>query len=215
MKVLWCALTVACAMAVGIAWISAQGPGDDDDRSQIIVRSGSIIIENGKGNIPPTPWTHDAVLSELKPQDKGFKEVSGFEVTFENAYAACGASTPSTPPVSIPAMTGNDVGIDFSYSKVVRGASTAAVTTVHFHLRKAHLGGLAGKEEPKLDDLGFTDTSTQPPPALQQLQAPLASDAWISRVVVASNGSPCTFPAPPDDQTRRNFHVLLQPKASR
>jgi hypothetical protein len=212
-------LGFACAIAIAAVWLHARPAAEDDDRPQIIVRSGSVIIENGNGTKPPTPWTRDSVLGEWKPADDNFREAVGFDVTFEKAYADCNASTVSSSPVTIPAMDGKEIQIEFSYKKVARVgqanslAAVDAVAKVHFHLRRSHWGGAFGKYEPKLDDLGFADTTTQPPPASQQLMFPLPNDALISRVIVAGN-SPCAFPAPPDDATRKNFHVLIQPKAA-
>ena len=209
-------LLVAAVLALTAAWLQARGSANDEDRSQIIVRAGSIIIENGKGKgtIPPTRWSQDAVLGEWKPEDNGFRGVKTFEVTFDNAYAACGGVGSVSPAPKLPSMTGENVAIDFSYpAKDKKGNDVTAVATIRVQRRRAHWAGLFGKQEPKLvpGAVAFKDTSVSPPPAPQQLTSQGVSGGWVSRIAVP--GATCVLPRPDSEQMRTNFNVLIQPKA--
>jgi len=134
-------------------------------------------------------------------------------VGFKDAYAACGASAASAG-VTIPKMTGREVTIDFTYTSTGKGqkspAGATVVSQIRFHLRRAHWGGLFGKDEPKFDpgDLDFTETPRTPLPQLAFEDAP---GAWISRVVVP--GNTCVLPKPQTEDDRMKFHVLIQAKA--
>src|SRR4051812_41110881 len=85
------AIAVA-ALALGLTAagvLGAKAIAAGDDRGQIIVRSGSLIVESGTDKEPGPGWSADNLFGEFKPKDppgKEFKGVKEFEVWFEKPY---------------------------------------------------------------------------------------------------------------------------------
>ena len=188
---------IVLAVALAAAWLSARGT-DDDDRSRIIVRGGSLLFDNGTAAMPGSAWTKDSVLDEWKPADSNYKGIRGFEVTFEHVYApsACQSAT----------VTGEDVEIEYT-----NGGVTGKVVKFRFKKRRSHLLGLFGKNEPKLEQNGnaltVNDASTVP-----ELVYADPTGGYISKVTVKGSAA-CAIPPPPDNAARLAFQVYIQPKA--
>ena len=187
---------VLCA-TLAVSWLSARA-AIDDDRSVIIVRSGSLLFDNGTAAMPGSAWTKDSILDEWKPLDADYKSISGFAVRFEGVYA------PSTCQSST--MTGEDVEIEYT-----KGGVTGGVVKLRVKKRRSHLLGLLGKHEPKVAENGNTlkvNTAINVPELIYA--DPTAG--YISKVKVKGHAE-CAIPAPPDTAARLGFKVLIQPKA--
>jgi hypothetical protein len=185
---------IVLAVALAAAYLSAQG----DDRSRIIVRSGSLLFDNGTAAEPGSAWSRDLVLDEWKPVDSDYKGISGFAVSFEGVYApsACQSST----------MTGEHVEIEYT-----KGGGTGQPVKLRFKKRRSHLFGLFGKNEPKLEEKGTrleVNTASTVPELIYADQ----TSGFISKVTVQGSAE-CAIPPPPNDAARLAFHVYIQPKA--
>jgi hypothetical protein len=193
----WVAVAVLVVALAGV-WLSARGSSDDDDRSRIIVRSGSLLFDNGTAAMPGSAWSKDSVLDEWKPVDSNYKGISGFAVTFENVYApsACQSAT----------VTGDDVEIEYT-----NGGVTGQVVKFRLRKRRSHLFGLFGKNEPKLEEKGHpltvNNASTAP-----ELVYTDPTGGYISKVTVKGSAA-CAIPPPPNEAARLAFEVYIQPKA--
>ena len=184
---------IVLAVALAATYLSARV--DDDDRSRIIVRGGSLIFDNGTAAMPGSAWSKDLLLDEWKPVDSNYKGISGFAVSFEGVYApsACQSST----------MTGDDVEIEFT-------KTDGRIAKMKFRKRRSHLIGLFGKNEPKLQEQGNTLTVNAASTVPELVFADPAGH--ISKVTVKGNAE-CPIPPPPNEPARLAFHVYIQPKA--
>jgi len=186
---------IVLAVALAAAYLSAR---TDDDRSRIIVRSGSLLFDNGTAAMPGSAWSKDLLLDEWKPVDSDYKGISGFAVTFEGVYApsACQSST----------MTGEDVEIEYT-----TGGTPGEVIKLRVKRRRSHLIGLFGKHEPKIEEKGHklevNAASTVP-----ELVFADPTHGFISKVTVRGSAA-CSIPPPPNDAARLAFQVYIQPKA--
>jgi hypothetical protein len=190
-------LLAAALCAAGGAWLTA-GTMDDDDRPPIIVRSGSLLFENGTAAVPGSAWSMDTILDEWKPAGSGFKSIRSFAVTFENVYgqSSCQSAT----------LTGDAVDIEYT-----SGGVTGAVVKMRIHKRRSHLLGLFGRNEPKVDPEGHTLTANVAS-TVPQLIYTDPTGGYISKITVAGNAE-CVIPPPSTDAARLAFQVLIQPKA--
>lgn len=196
--VVWRMLAIGCGLTLAVAWIHGAVQGDDD-RSQIIVRSGSLIFENGTPAQPGTPWAdEDTFLHEYKPQEPAsgpeFKGVKNFEVSFLNAYAPLSQACSQT-------LTGKQIQIDYT-------KADGSTVTMKVRLRNH---GLFGKSEPKVDPQGATlkrDNAVSPPRLTFE-----DTGGYISRVSV--DKVDCSFSPALDLTRQQGFQVQIQPKADK
>jgi hypothetical protein len=191
------AVAVALAgLAVAAIWARAMSTGDD--RSEIIVRSGSLIFENGTAADPGTPWApRDTFLHEFKPEEPAtgdkFKGVKNFEVTFVNPYGPLSAACAGT-------LTGKLVQVEYT---------KADGTTVQMKVRLRNFAGV-GKSEPKVDPQGNDGLQAIPNTSPPQL-ALADNGGYISRISV--DRIDCSFSPAPDLTRQQAFFVKIQPKA--
>ena len=190
--------TLAAAIAVGAgAWLHALAM-DEDDRPPIIVRSGSLLFDNGSAAMPGSAWSKDLLLDEWKPTDSNYKGISGFAVSFEGVYAPSACQSATT--------TGDDVEIEYT-----NGGVTGQVVRLKFKKRRSHLLGLFGKHEPKLEEKGNTLTANAASTVPELVYAD-PTNGYISKVKVKGQ-TECPIPPPPTDAARLAFRVKIQPKA--
>jgi len=185
---------IVFAVALAAAYLSAR---TDDDRSRIIVRSGSLLFDNGTAAMPGSAWSKDLLLDEWKPVDSNYRGISGFAVSFEGVYApsACQSST----------MTGEDVEIEYT-----KGSGGQTVK-LRFKKRRSHLFGLFGKNEPKLEEKG-NKLEANAASTVPELIYADPNGGFISKVTVKGSAE-CAIPPPPNDAARLAFQVYIQPKA--
>jgi hypothetical protein len=182
-------LTIAIVVAAA-GWLTAKIPGGEDDRGQIIVRSGSLIIESGTVATPGPAWAKDSHLGEWKPTDADFKGISGFEVTFADPYG---------PLTCSPPLFDNEVRIEYT-----RGDGSLAKMKLRRRFKN-----LFGKPEPKVDPDGLTltDVTGATPPQLRLED----TGGYISKIIVGL--AVCRFDPPASPAARANFRIIVQPKA--
>jgi len=187
---------VVLAVALAAAYVSARM--EDDDRSRIIVRSGSLLFDNGTAAVPGSAWSKDLLLDEWKPVDSNYRSITGFAVSYEGVYAPSACQSATT--------TGDDVEIEYT-----NGGVTGQVVRLRFKKRRSHLFGLFGKNEPKLQEQGHTLTVNAASTVPELVYAD-PTGGYISKVKVQGQAE-CVIPPPPNDAARLAFHVLIQPKA--
>jgi len=203
---------VAAALAiVALGCSRSEGDGgrvgqlDDEDRSQIIVRGGSAIFDDGTGT-KAKPWksgnpTNPNDKKKWQPdQDKG-APVSAYAVTVQQPAGAPG--TPSTPCPTL-ALLGQTVILEYTTDK-----STNPPTVEQFTF--SIVVSPKGKAEPMLSSTVGLDQSPTIPSQLTYMP----QTGWLSKVTIggtdpAAPSESCSFDDPSTSSTAKAI-VAIKP----
>lgn len=193
----------AIAVALGGILVGCTAKGVkilDDDRSQIIVRGGSAIFEDGTGSKasdwgPGNPHDPNDRKKWRSTQANG-APVNTYGVTVQRPAQAPGQ--PSNPCPAVP-FEGSLVTIDYT----INGR------TEHFTF-SIDTSGSSGRGEPLLTSTVDLDQS---PSNKSQLTYQPAGGGWISQVTVTdgSQSQSCSFADPSGGSTTKAI-ITIQPR---
>jgi len=204
------AVAVGCAaIAAGCSSFSGQRvkPFDDEDRSQIIVRGGSAIFDDGTGS-NARPWkggnpNNPRDKKKWQPDQPGGAKVSAYAVTVQQPPNAAG--TPSTPCPTLP-LVGQVVTLEYTVDPNVVPPKTEQFT---FSIVTAN--NPSGKPEPLLSSSVDLDQSSSTPSQLTYDP----NMGWLSKVTIGGSdpsapSQSCSFDNPNSTSTPKAV-VAIQP----
>jgi hypothetical protein len=204
---MWIGIAVAAAIitliAAGVFTVKYFFILDDDDRPPIIVKNGSMTLDDGDPDDPQQHWKpwkkHDpSSARRWRPDHPNGKSVTNFTATI----------TGSSDTTSCPAgttFTGTEVAVEYTLD------SSATVSSVRI-VRELILSTPGQqKQEPLIsapDDLSQV-ISASPAPAPPRLRYDPGA-GYVSKVTVTGGGS-CPFSQPASDEQRRAVRIAIQP----